>query len=272
MTLTTLLRPSGGAPPGAGLECVIRSGVRVRATLDGLPGVMATRIGVGDRVRAVLTVPAWARAAHEMAGHVPHLVVGPSAGDRDDDAASNRVLGALVQGMAAPFARLHATAHGDATVPPWGVLTDPAVAPLWALPFAAQFTGGVMPTRLAGEADSDYLARARGAVVWPRGMRRGGVEAIRLAVEPTLTGARSVLIRERVNGDPWAMIVDTLAGETPDPPVTRRAAEAVAAAGVVVTVRALGGQTYDDLAARHATYDDVDAAYARYDDLASTAP
>lgn len=214
-----------------------------------------------------------ARVAAELLLHLQHLLIDEQTDHGiADPAGSNRVLHALLQAFAAPFGRSHAVAHGEGDLEPWRVLTDPAVAPVWALPYAAQFAGGVVPPRLDGETDDAYLARARQAVVFPRGMKRGGAEAIRIAVEATLTGSRRVFIRERANDDAWSLYVHTLSAETPDPGATRREAESVAAAGVVVTVVPLDGQTYQDVAAKHADYGAVAGAYSSYGQMAVTPP
>ncbi len=275
MPLTTALLPRPAGPSGGGLEAVLTAEVDVVARLEPEPAaltsmVTAQPLAVG-RLAALWPDP----AADELRGHLHHLRI-----DTDTDvgidpavaATSNEVLDAVINATATAFTRPHQVAHGTNELRPWQALTDPAAAPAWALPAAAMFTGGVVPPRRVGEPESMWLTRARQAVVFPAGMRRGGAQGVRVAVEDTLTGTRRVLIRERANGDRWAMHVHTLTGETPDPDRTRADAQRVAAAGVVVTVVAIDGQTYDDLAAAHATYDDVTAAYTNYDDLATTPP
>jgi hypothetical protein len=135
---------------------------------------------------------------------------------RIGDPVSDALLEALVRGLLDPADRLSLVAHGDGTIGPWAAITDPGVAELWALPHAAQWTGGVMPPRALGESDSDYLARARAEVVQPRGMRRGSAPARQVAARPHLTGTRTVRVAERLDGDPWEVGVLVLEAELSD--------------------------------------------------------
>lgn len=148
------------------------------------------------------------------------------------DVESDELLAALVSAFMAPLVRASLVALGDETLRPWQAITDPAAAPLWAMPHAAQYTGGLMPERLEGESDTDYLARARHEVVFPRGMRRGGWAAALAAARRHLTGTRTVLFRERFGGDEWALGVVTRVAETPDPDAVEAAVLEVLPAGV----------------------------------------
>lgn len=143
------------------------------------------------------------------------------------DPESDRLLDALTEGMLAPADRLSTVAHGEtvglypaAAVYPsrtlypggteltsWQALTDPAVAPLWALPYAAQWTGGIMPPRRAGESDDDYQARASAEVVHPRGMLRGGATSLKIIANAFLTGDQEARVVERPGDDLWSAIV-----------------------------------------------------------------
>ncbi|WP_217913250.1 hypothetical protein [Miltoncostaea marina] len=150
------------------------------------------------------------------------------------DATSDALLAALVGAWMTGFERAGEVAHGDGELPPWRILTDPAVAPLWALPHAAQWTGGRMPPRRGGETDADYLARARREVVYPRGMRRGSALIAVETAREHLTGERSVIFREGHGGDPWLLMLVTRIAETPDADALRAAVAAVLPAGVVL--------------------------------------
>lgn len=130
-------------------------------------------------------------------------------------ATSDGILDALLGGIADAADHLGIVAFGSSTVPPGQALTNPAVAPDWALPHASLYTsGGLLPGRNAGESDADYLARARDAAVYPLGIKAGTDEAIVRTVQPLLTGTKSVLIS--VGADAYHLSVRTLPSETPD--------------------------------------------------------
>lgn len=136
----------------------------------------------------------------------------------DGDDEHNDLLTAIVLAHLAPADRLSLIAHGDPAtgVGSWQAITDPGVAELWALPTAAQWTGGVLPARHLGELDPEYLVRARAEVVQPRGMRRGSASALRVAAQPHLTGTRTVRVAERLDGDPFQVGVLVIQSEIID--------------------------------------------------------
>jgi hypothetical protein len=104
-------------------------------------------------------------------------------------------------------------------------LTDPRVAPIWALAHAGLYTGAILPGRRAGETETAWLARARDAVVYPLGIKRGTHEAVRRAVQPLLTGTKTVVIVDQSGGDPYSLLVRTITSETPDPAAVQLALE-----------------------------------------------
>jgi hypothetical protein len=166
------------------------------------------------------------------------------------DPESDQLLEALIGGLAVAFDRAGLVAYGDETIPAGAALTDPGVAPLWALPHAALYTGGTLPPRLPDETDPDYLARARADVVFPRGMRRGSHAAVRTAAEPHLTGSKTVVIVDD-QGGPYDLTVRTRTSETPDPAAARRAIEGShVSGGPVGAIRA-------ELVLNHIVSDDV---------------
>lgn len=128
---------------------------------------------------------------------------------------SDQILEAIIGGIADGAERLGIVAFGNTDVPVGRALTDPSVAPDWALPHAALYTsGGLLPGKKAGEADADWLARARDAAVYPLGIKAGTNEAIVRTVQPLLTGTKTVFIT--VGADPYTVVVRTLPAETPD--------------------------------------------------------
>jgi len=133
----------------------------------------------------------------------------------DDDPENNAVLDALIGAIADAAARLAVIAYGTDTIPPGDALDDPSVAPTWSLAHAGLYTGGIMPGRKAGESITTYLARARDALVYPMGIKRGTEEAVRRAAAPYLTGTKTVFIS--VGGSPYTLVIRTITAETPDP-------------------------------------------------------
>lgn len=142
----------------------------------------------------------------------------------DGDVENNAVLDAIIGGIADAADRLSLIAFGSDEVPPGHALTDPSVAPDWALAHAALYTGGILPGRSAAEPYEDWLARARSAAVYPAGIKRGTDEAVRRAVEPLLTGTKTVVISVAA-GDPYQMVIRTITSETPSPAAVQAAIE-----------------------------------------------
>lgn len=136
---------------------------------------------------------------------------------------NDAILDALIGGMADGMERLGLVAFGEEGQPAERVLTDPRFAPLWALAHSAMYTGAILPGRLAGESEADYLARARDAVAFPLGIRRGTHEAIRRAVQPLLTGGKNVFIDDPAGS--YDITVRVLTSETPDAAAVEAALE-----------------------------------------------
>lgn len=139
--------------------------------------------------------------------------------DEENDA----ILDAILGGIADAADRLGVVAFGTDAIPAERALSDPSVAPAWALAHAAQYTGAILPGRAAGESEEDWLARARDAAVYPGGIKRGTEEAVRRAAAGFLTGTKTVFIS--YTGDPYEIVVRTITSETPDPAAVQRAIE-----------------------------------------------
>ena len=150
------------------------------------------------------------------------------------DAENTRLLEGLIGGLAAAGDRLALIAYGDEDadppIAPGAAITDPAVAPAWAIRHAAMYTGGRVPPRLVGEDEATWLERARAAVVFPAGIRRGSHTAVRVAAQPHLTGTRSVFILDRI-GNPYELVVRVRTSEAPDPDAVRLAIEGAYVSG-----------------------------------------
>lgn len=144
----------------------------------------------------------------------------------DGDDENNAILDALVKAIAYTADRLARIGYGDPdTGAPGGrVLTDPRVAPAWAIAHAAMYVGAVIPGRRSGESPDDWLTRVRDAAAFPFGVKRGSHEAVRRAVQPLLSGTKTIIIADDFGG-PYDLLVRTITSETPDPDAVRLALE-----------------------------------------------
>lgn len=133
--------------------------------------------------------------AERASGLLQYLNVSP---------ASDRLRDLLVRAMLEPAERLSLICHGDGqSYGPWEAVTNPAVAPLWGLPYAAQWVGALMPARLNGESDEDYTDRARQELLHPRGFTRGSAQSLKIVAQAYLTGAKTCHIVPILGGNIW---------------------------------------------------------------------
>jgi hypothetical protein len=146
--------------------------------------------------------------------------------------------------------------------PGWSLLLDVDRCPPEALGWLAQIVGVRL---LPDSTDDEKRERIRST----DGFRRGTRAAMEAAIKATLTGAQSVLIKER-DGDPYVITVSTFGPETPNAQRTRDAMLSQKPAGLVANFSgALGPQTYDELKARifsgsAATYATTNTTYRDY--------
>lgn len=162
---------------------------------------------------------------------------------------SDRILRILATAWMSGLERSGDVAYGtEPNEGPYEALTNPVLAPLWALPHASQWTGGTMPARLPGEDDASYLVRARAEVVRPRGMLRGSYSALVTTLQSHLTGSKFVSIVEWVDGSPWKLSARVLADEVTDVDLLNAVANASNAvpAGMRVDVLAASGEVWDE--------------------------
>lgn len=167
----------------------------------------------------------------------------------------------LAEAFIATVLRAYEIADPADPVPPLAPLLDPDLCPPWALPWLAMLVGAQLPEGMPEEP-------ARALIRDVPGWRRGSAAALIAAVQQTLTGDRAVWLRERQDGDPWALGIATLTAETPDPAATLAAAIAAKPAGLVLTATTVASWDYkalaDDAAARAETYAQTATHYADY--------
>lgn len=135
-------------------------------------------------------------------------------------------------------------------------------APPEVLDYIAQFAGVTYPV---GSDD----ATKRTAITAHAGFARGRPASIAAEAQMTLTGSKTVVIRER-EGGPYRLQVRTVLDETPDEAATLAAILRQKPAGILLDYEAISGRDYADLAGDFATYADLTATGDTYDEVAST--
>jgi hypothetical protein len=178
-------------------------------------------------------------AAERALALLAHLRV-----DEDSDQILESLVGAWTDGLERPAQVAHSETGG-----PWEALTNPERAPLWALPHAAQWTGGTIPARQSAEDDTAYLLRARAEVLRPRGMLRGAYSALVTTIQAHLTGSRFVSIVEWIDESAWKLAARVRDEECADPAAVYAAANHPSAipAGMHVAIVESSGQVWDEL-------------------------
>jgi hypothetical protein len=149
--------------------------------------------------------------------------------------------------------------------PGWSSLLDLNRCPDEALPWLAQFVG----VRLLPDSTP---AAQRARILATDGWKRGTPAALAAAAAATLTGSQTVTLRERDAGDPYALRVQTLTAETPDPSATVNAILSQKPAGLTLTFQTLVGQDYLSLEADHASYAALASDYQTYNGALTDQP
>jgi hypothetical protein len=159
---------------------------------------------------------------------------------RDEDEGLWQLL-AVVDAIGSQHAETEAYTRDDATHTGWGQLLDLNVCPSIALPWLGQFVGVQIPDGM-DDADARALIAARPAAT------RGTVGAIRAALQPLLTGTKTVTIRERTP-DPYSFKVISYSVETPagSGPAALAALTAAKPAGLIMSYVVEAGLTWADV-------------------------
>lgn len=169
---------------------------------------------------------------------------------------------------------------GGKVAPGWSQALDAVRCPGYALPWLAQFVGATVDQRLSEANQRQQLEQVNN---W----RRGTLAAIQSAPMPYLTGTKSVVVRERFNGntglpDPYYFEVITLFSETPDAvpnglgqwtsPSVLAALTAQKPAGLVMTYVALDGQDFQTVKTNFGTLQNVKDTYVTLAGLRAGVP
>jgi len=190
-----------------------------------------------------------------------YLALAPVARWDDENAWSLLI---LVNAIGAMFQTVDDVVRDTPDGPGFSILLDLNRCPSEALDWLGQFVGVRLP---AGATD----AEKRAAIAAESGFRRGTRAALEAAVKATLTGAQTVIVRER-SGDSTAEPIDyayrlkirTYPAETPDAAATLAAALSQKPGGIVLDYATVAPATYGSVAVDYATYAVVAATFADY--------
>lgn len=149
--------------------------------------------------------------------------------------------------------------YDDDGTPGWGRLMDIDRTPVEVIPWLAQFKGVQnVPTNLTEQGQRDYVKSTDG-------FKRGTTDAIIGAAQQTLTGTKTVIVRERdpsvdttVGGEgAYGMTVLTYTSETPDSAVVLANILKQKAGGLLLAYSTVTGAIYLLIRTTYATYNDI---------------
>lgn len=183
-----------------------------------------------------------------------------------EDAAGGYGTAKLVHAIAEMFQEAD-TLGGDADEGPgWTSILDTARIEAKGLPWLGQLVGVTSDDlRPLSTADQRALILDR-----PK-FKRGTPLAIVTALQATLTGAKTVLMRERYPSE-WKLSIRTISAQTPDEALSLAAILSQKPAGITLDYDAVTGQDYQDLKDSYADYTAVLGAYDVYDDVLTDLP
>jgi hypothetical protein len=214
-----------------------------------------------------MSVPPSALAPDTFAARL-YLALAPLARDDPDNEWSLLIYCNAIGTM---YQAVEDLVRDTADGPGWSVLLDLDRCPDEALPWLGQFRG----VRVLDGSTPDQM---RQRIESTDGFQRGTPAAIIGAAQATLTGAKTVTLRERdhVSTDTpnyaYYLTVTTYTSQTPNPAATLRAVTAQKPGAIVLTYRTLAGQDYQALHTNHATYAAVRSFYPSYDAVRTDTP
>lgn len=183
-----------------------------------------------------------------------------------EDAAGGYGTAILLHAIAAMFQEADTLGGDVIDGPGWTSLLDTARIHEKGLPWLAQFVG-------VTEDDLRPLAvnNQRALLLDRPHFRRGTTLSIVAALQATLTGEKTVLVRERYPSA-WKLSIRTVTGQTPSTSASLAAILTQKPAGITLDYSAVAGQDYQDLKDSYANYSDVLAAYDVYNDVLTDLP
>jgi hypothetical protein len=179
--------------------------------------------------------------------------------------AANGFAGKILSGAFATMldpAAYVARDNEDGTLPGWAAIFDVDNVQAQWLPWLSQFVGDS-----AAVQNTTDVAAQRTLIKTPVNFTRGRPSAIIAAAQTTLTGSKTVLLFQRVGGNPWAVSIYTYDTETANATATKNAILTAMPAWLVPTISVVTFGSYATVAASHATYTLMEAAHATYSDI-----
>ena len=166
----------------------------------------------------------------------------------------------LVNAIGTMFELVEELVRDTAAGPGWSLLMDVNRCPELALPWLGQFVGVRV---LHGSSAEEMRAR----IISTDGFRRGTRAAMVGAAKATLTGPRTVVLRER-DHDPadtpdyaYYLTAITYVADTPDAAATELALLSQKPAGIVLEHRVVVGQDWQAVRTNNATWQVVENTY-----------
>lgn len=149
-------------------------------------------------------------------------------------------------------------------VPGWAAIFDADLVPIEYLPWTAQLVGVRIPPGLTEADQRAFVKRADG-------FRRGTPDALKAAVLGTLTGTKTLIVRERYGGA-YKLHVITYADETPDQTAALAAIKTQKPGGITLTYQVNTGQDLQSVSNMDATLQGVSDRYATLQAIADAKP
>lgn len=155
--------------------------------------------------------------------------------------------------------------------PGWSILFDPDRCPARYLPFCAMFAGVVLRPEMSED-------ERRRRIKERDGVKRCTPSAIVKAVQETITGDKSVIVRERFNpadpdvDSPGHFQIFTYLDETPDIETVVAAIEEQKIVGLLMHHDIVAGQDWQQLVNDYGTWQDVVDTYDTWQDVVGDTP
>jgi hypothetical protein len=156
--------------------------------------------------------------------------------------------------------------HEDGDHPGWAHALDVDAAPIFVLPWLAQFVGVILePFLNDGTEDIEVWAdRQRQRIKTHEAYDRGTVGHLVRGAQEWLTGTKTVYLYER-DTNAWHMTIVTLIKETPDATaMLENLRREHKAAGLILDHAMVEGWTYAMIDSEYSTYTAIDADFATY--------
>ena len=123
------------------------------------------------------------------------------------DRANNYALLHLIESMGARFQGVHGIARDEDGVPGYAKIMDADLVPDEGLEWLSQFAGVALPAGITASEKRDLLKTADAS-------KRGTISHIAAVIQRSLTGTKTVYVRER-DGSPYRYTISTRRAETP---------------------------------------------------------